>query len=210
MKPYVLMLALLAACSSAPPPPAWQLDARDGIDAFTADYLAGHTAASEAEFRRARSAATATGRFDAVIQLELVRCAAQAASLDINDCPGYGALAQEATREQRAYADYLAGRWQQLERTALPAQHQALLAGGKLEAMADPLARLVAAGALLRSGNITPQQIEVALATSSEQGWRRPLLAWLGVQLQRAQAAGDAQAAAQLKRRIALASETRE
>jgi hypothetical protein len=40
--------------------------------------------------------------------------------------------------------------------------------------------------------------------TASARGWRRPLLAWLKVQQQRAQAAGDAEAAASLQRRIDL------
>jgi hypothetical protein len=40
--------------------------------------------------------------------------------------------------------------------------------------------------------------------TASAQGWRRPLLAWLGLQHQRALQAGDAEAAAGLQRRIDL------
>ena len=40
--------------------------------------------------------------------------------------------------------------------------------------------------------------------TASAQGWRRPLLAWLMVQLQRAEAAGAADDAQQLRRRIAI------
>jgi len=45
-----------------------------------------------------------------------------------------------------------------------------------------------------------------AIDTASDQGWRRPLLAWLGVQAQRAEAAGDAQEEQRIRRRIALAS----
>jgi hypothetical protein len=43
-----------------------------------------------------------------------------------------------------------------------------------------------------------------AIGTASSQGWRRPLLAWLGVQAQRAEQAGDAEEAARLRRRIAI------
>jgi hypothetical protein len=46
--------------------------------------------------------------------------------------------------------------------------------------------------------------IEQAVNTASSQGWRRPLLAWLRVQLQRAQAAGAEQEAARIQRRIEL------
>ena len=83
-----------------------------------------------------------------------------------------------------------------------------MLAQGKLPAAADPLAQLVAAGALFKAGRITPSDIEIATETASGQGWRRPLLMWLGVSLQRARAAGDTAAAARIERRIALAAGT--
>jgi len=202
----ILALALLAACSSKPLPPDWQLDAKGSLDGSVDDYLKGHTAAADAGFRSARLATTATGRPDYVAQVELVRCAARVASLDFDDCPGYAALAQEATPEQRAYADYLYGRWQNVNAAQLPEQHRPVLAGGQVAAVTDPLARLVAAGAAFKAGRITPEGITQAIDTASNEGWRRPLLAWLGVQAQRAEAAGDAAEAQRIRRRIALAS----
>jgi hypothetical protein len=204
--PAFLALALLAACASKPLPPDWQSDAKGALDASVEDYLKGHTAAAGAEFRSARTATTSTGRPDYVAQVELVRCAAHVASLDFDDCPGYAALAQEATPEQRTYADYLYGRWQGLSTALLPEQHRPVVATGQVAGVADPLARLVAAGAAFKAGRITPDGITQAIDTASNQGWRRPLLAWLGVQAQRAEAAGDAQEVQRIRRRIALAS----
>jgi hypothetical protein len=51
---------------------------------------------------------------------------------------------------------------------------------------------------------IEPPDITAAIEAASAQGWRRPLLAWLGVEERRAQAAGDAEAAARIRRRIEL------
>ncbi|MEX5747748.1 hypothetical protein [Massilia sp. X63] len=202
----LVALLALSACASKPLPPDWQLDAKGALDGSVEDYLKGRSAAAAAEFRSARSATTSTGRADYVAQVELVRCAAQVASLDFDDCPGYAALAPDATPEQRAYADYLYGRWQGLNATLLPEQHRPVLATGQVAAVADPLARLVAAGAAFKAGRITPDGITQAIDTASSQGWRRPLLAWLGVQAQRAEAAGDAQEVQRIRRRIALAS----
>lgn len=201
-----LAVALLAGCASKPLPPDWQADAKGALDGSVEDYLKGHTAAADAGFRTARTATTATGRPDYVAQVELVRCAARVASLDFDDCPGYAALAQEATPEQRAYADYLYGRWEGLNGALLPEQHRPVLASGQVAGVADPLARLVAAGAAFKAGRITPEGMAQAIDTASNQGWRRPLLAWLGVQAQRAEAAGDAQEVQRIRRRIALAS----
>ena len=197
-------LVVLAGCASKPQPPAWEGDAKSSLDGYTDDFLRGDSAAADAEFARARRASASTGRFDVVAQAELVRCGVKAAALDY-ECPGFAAVANDATPAQRAYAAYLDGRWQGLDTSLLPEQHRTVVASGSLAGVADPLARLVAAGALLKAGRITPADIGAAVDTASGQGWRRPLLAWLGVQEQRARAAGDTAAVDRIRRRIALA-----
>ncbi|MBL8339797.1 MAG: hypothetical protein JNM97_23735, partial [Rhodoferax sp.] len=57
---------------------------------------------------------------------------------------------------------------------------------------------------LLQTGRADPAVIALATETASAQGWRRPLLAWLGVQAQRAAAAGDGAEAERIRRRMAL------
>ena len=178
---------LLAACAGGPPAPDWQQNAAGALSAFQRLYFSGSTPAAEAEFRAARSELARTGRAAAVARAELFRCAVRAASLEFDDCPGFLALEQDAGAQARAYAEYLAGK-------------------GGHAASAEPLSRLVAHAVQLRRGAITPAGIAEAVDIASDQGWRRPLLAWLGVQLQRAEAAGDAEAAARLRRRLALVS----
>lgn len=197
-------LVVLSGCASKPQPPAWEGDAKSSLDGYTDDFLRGDSGAADAEFARARRASASTGRFDIVAQAELVRCGVKAAALDY-ECPGFAAVAHDATPAQRAYAAYLDGRWQGMETNLLPEEHRAVVASGSLAGVADPLARLVAAGALLKAGRITPADIGAAVDTASSQGWRRPLLAWLGVQEQRARAAGDTVAVERIRRRIELA-----
>ncbi len=93
----------------------------------------------------------------------------------------------------------------------LPEQHRAVAAAtsdaavvSAVQAITDPLSRLVASGVLLRTGRANPHILADAVETASAQGWRRPLLAWLGVQAMRAEQAGDAAEAQRIKRRIAL------
>jgi hypothetical protein len=207
-KPFLtaLIVAALSGCASKPQPPAWEGDAKSSLDGFTDDFLRGESAAADAEFARARRASASTGRFDVVAQAELVRCGVHAAALDY-DCASFAALAGDATPAQRAYAAYLDGRWQGLDAALLPEQHRAVVTNGTLAGVTDPLSRLVAAGALLKAGRITPADIAAAVDTASSQGWRRPLLAWLGVQEQRARAAGDAAAVERIRRRIGLAGQ---
>jgi hypothetical protein len=201
-----LLTIALAGCASKPLPPDWQPNAHSALDGYTDAWLHGDSPAADAEFMRARRATASTGRFDNVAQAELVRCAARVAAL-VYECPGYAALAADATPAQQAYAAYLQGQWQGLNAALLPEQHRGVVSGATLAGVQDPLARLVAAGALMKAGKITPADIANAVDTASNQGWRRPLLAWLGVQEQRAQAAGDGAAVQQIRRRMALASE---
>ena len=182
-----LSVFLAAACASRAPVPQWQGNAAEALQAFEQRYLAGDTNGAETEFRLARSALTATGRADLVARAELARCAARVASLDFAPCSGFEALRDGAGPEETAYAAYLEGSLQR-------------------QPASEPLARLVAYGVQLRAGRITPQGIGAAVDIASAQGWRRPLLAWLGVQLKRAEDAGDGETAARLKRRIDLVS----
>lgn len=209
----VLFVAMLAACGSTPAPPAWQSNAQASLQSFTAAYLSGNTRVADVEFRRARSALAATGRADLLAQAELIRCATRVASLEFEPCTGFQAIAEDAGSAEHAYAAYIAGRWQGLDAALLPAHHRALVnaavsANGKsvLAVIDDPLARLVAAGALLQNGRLTPADIDLATETASAQGWRRPLLAWLGVQAQRARQAGAHDALVRIQRRIDLVS----
>jgi hypothetical protein len=179
-------VVFVAACAGAPPPPDWQLNAAQALQIFEQYYLAGD-ARADAEFARARAELSRTGREDLVARAELVRCAVRAASLEFDECPGFEALRVGARAEELAYAEYLAGR-------------------GKRPAGPDPLSRLVGAGVLLKSGGGYPKLMEEAVEIASAQGWRRPLLAWLGVLEKRAREAGDSEAAASLRRRIDLIS----
>lgn len=181
------MLLALAACSSAPPPPDWQSNAAGSLRAFQQRYLAGDTKGAEDAFAVARSELTATGRADLVARAELIRCAAQVASLVFEPCEGFERLRADAGAEERAYAAYLEGR--------VPRG-----------ASNEPFSQLVAYGVQMRAASIAPQGIAAAVDISSAQGWRRPLLAWLGVQLKRAEASGDGETAARLRRRIELVS----
>ena len=57
---------------------------------------------------------------------------------------------------------------------------------------------------LFETNRSDPTVIQVAIDTASAQGWRRPLLAWLNLQLERAESAGASNDAQELRRRIAI------
>lgn len=204
----VCALMALAACSSQPPAPTWPAEAKGGSERATEAWLSGDSRIEAAEFNRARAEVARTGQVALVARLELLRCATRVASLVVQPCIGFDALAQDAAPAELAYARYLAGTAQAADAALLPEVHRSLVGNAAPEAalasIKDPLSQLVAAGVLFRSGRATPGVITLAVNTASARGWRRPLLAWLQVQQQRAIAAGDAAAASALQRRIDL------
>ena len=168
-------------------PPDWQSNSHSALNAFQSYYLKGDTRAAGLEFDRAVAELRSTGRGDLIARAELVRCAVRASSLEFDNCPGFEKLRADAGAEELAYADFLSGK---NERTATD----------------DPLSRLVSQGVRFNSGKATPEGISAAVDIASAQGWRRPLLAWLGVQEKRAEAAGDRESLVRIRRRMALVS----
>lgn len=227
MKNLLVLLSLTAllACRSGPPPRDWQVNSHEALESALETWLSGNNRVAEFELARAKYEVGASGRLDLLARVVLARCAAEVASLtgitpgqvgasnpanpthpDSPACSAYRGMAQDATPAERAYFAYLGGQWQGIAAELLPAQHRPILTGGAkpLSAMADPLGRLVAAAVLLGRGELPPEGIVVAVDTASSQGWRRPLLAWLGVQASRAKAQGDQALLEQLQRRMAL------
>lgn len=205
-----LCALLLSACASGPPPPDWQINAKLALEHALVAYLTGDTRSEAVELARARRDVARTGRVDLLARVELAHCAARVASLAFEPCSRFDALQADAPPAERAYADYLATRLKSEDIGLLPPVHRAA-AGSTAETAAnavrvidDPLSRLVAAGVLFRSQRAHPAVIALAVETASGQGWQRPLLAWLKVQLALAEEAGASAEAARLRRRIAV------
>lgn len=200
---------LVAACAGKPAP-VWQTNAKGAMDRALVAYLRGDTRVAQAEFAAAHREVSSTGRADLLARAALMRCAAQVASAVFDTCTEFEALRADAAGPERAYADYLAARISAQDVALLPPSQRAVAtasaqaAPDAVRSIDDPLARLVAVGVLFQAGRASPAALEIAANTASDQGWRRPLLAWLGVQQILAEKAGDAAAAERLRRRIAI------
>jgi hypothetical protein len=183
-------LAFLFGCAGGPPQPAWQASAKYSLDSFQQAYLRGDTRVADMEFARAKAELASTGNVALVARAELVRCATRAASLEFDDCPAFEKLRADAGAEELAYAGFLSGKNDRTETD-------------------DPLSKLVSRGVKFNSNKATPEDVAAAVDIASAQGWRRPLLAWLGVQEKRAEAVGDREMLEHIRRRIALVTDSR-
>lgn len=204
------VVVFLTACVSGPQPANWQLASKSAMERAVTAYLEGNARAEAAEMANARLEISSAGRVDVMARAELLSCASRVASLVFESCAGFEKLRQDAPAAERAYADYLVGKLQPQDIALLPKDQQmgarsaVLGAQPALEKITDPLAKLVAAGTALQAGNASPALLQAAVDAASSQGWRRPLLAWLGAQLKLAEAGGNTPEAARIQRRIAL------
>ena len=210
---FAALVAIACAGCSVAPTPEWQADAHDALESFTVAYLKGDTKLAARYFAESRTAVAGTGRPDLVARMELIRCGVGTAALDFDACSGYEAIQADATDDDRAYADFLGGNFEQKAGAKLPPQYEGVAKAKDADAqnralreIEDPLSRLVAAGALFRGGRLSPDGISAAVDTASAQAWRHPLLAYLNVQAKLAEAAGDAPALEAIRKRIELVS----
>ena len=211
LKIFAILAAMaLGACASGPKPADWQLSSKSALERAQVAYLEGNNRVETAEMVKAKSEIASTGRIDLMARAELLACASRVASLVFEPCAGFEKLRQDAPPAEVAYADYLAGKLQPKDAALLPKNQQisALANVNRAQAaiknIAEPLALLVASGVALQAGRASPAVAQAAVDAASSQGWKRPLLAWLGVQLRLAESSGDTLEAARLQRRIAL------
>jgi hypothetical protein len=205
----VLVAVLVAGCASKPPQPDWQMNAHSALERYVKAFMSGNARVEAAEFERARSELASTGEPGLVARAELTRCALRVATLVMEPCDGFEKLRADSPIAERAYADFLAGRVAPADVALLPAQYQGVAGaqgGAAVASIADPLSRMIAAGVMLRTGRADPQVLAIAADTATKQGWRRAVLAWLGVQAQRAEQAGATEEAQRIRRRMALAA----
>lgn len=216
------LAALLTACAAAPPVPDWQLNARAAVERATQAELEGNARVARVQWQRAQEETRRTADPERMARLRLVQCAVQQSTLMLDACTDWevglsGPSNSGSTLQaEQAYARYLAGAHTLQDLPWLPAPHRGVARlmlssppdnwGPALQKVPDPLSRLIAASALLRAQQIDPGALAVAVDTASQMGWRKPLLAWLVLQVQVAEAAGDEAQAAWARQRLALLS----
>jgi hypothetical protein len=211
------LLWALAGCSG-PSPKEWAINASSAQNNAIEAYLSGDNARYQVEAQLLRRTLGATAKTTLLTRAELSLCAAQLASLVEGSCPAYLPLSVDASLAEQAYEAFLRGDFEGLKAgqgagiavSHLPPLYRSIVENPSAltnKAFQDaPLSALVASGVLFRRGELSPEGVAQAVEIASDQGWRRPLLAWLGVQEALFKAAGKPQLAQGVRRRIDMAT----
>ncbi|HSA33728.1 MAG TPA: hypothetical protein P5077_08390 [bacterium] len=209
----VALFLSCAACSSQPAP-AWQNEGVAQLANFMQRYLEGDDRLAGIHFEKALEHISRTGDPALVGRLYLMRCALGVASLIDSPC-------EEATRyagdpANDAYRAQMAGG--AADRKALPPQYRDLDAAfaersvakvnAALDGIDEPLSRCIGAGLAVSRGLFDAATLETAARAASEQGWKRPLTAYLTKLRELYAAQGDRQREQETQRRLDIVSGT--
>lgn len=202
----------IAACSSTPAPKDWSANTFSGQQSATKYLLLGESKKAQAAISQLRKDLAATARTDLAAKTELALCAIEQASLKMPPCEAFEKLKIDAQASELAYAHFLSGEWLGLQNTLLPPQYQSMVVHpapeSQLIAIESPISRLIAGSVLLQRNQLSAQGLELMVNTASQEGWRKPVLAWLNVQLNIFEKNNDTVRANQVKRRIQMLEQT--
>jgi hypothetical protein len=200
--------------------PGWFINSSNKLETFKANYLSGaETSVTETNFEEAVEEIKKSGDLDLLQKAWLTRMALQTAVLKGMEEGDYRKIAAvKPFPENDNFYAFLKGDISAVDLKLLPEQYRefsgALLKGdvpktGKaIASMKDePVSRLIAAGIALH-GNIESEAIiQTAVETSSINGWKMALIAWLERLAAFYDASGGAGKATEVRRRIELIEE---
>lgn len=174
--------------------------------------LLGETQKAQAAISQLRKDLAVTARTDLAAKTELALCAIEQASLKMPPCEAFEKLKIDAQASELAYAQFLSGQWAGLPHKLLPPQYQSMVVHptpeSQLIAIESPISRLIAGSVLLQRNQLSPQSLELMVNTASQEGWRKPVLAWLNVQLTIFEKNNDSVRAKQVIRRMQMLEQT--
>ena len=192
MKKYLILFLLLFiyACSSSQPIPQWQDTASRQLENYKIDFLTDKEGTDEPHFIKARNAVASNNDLQLLAKVYLIQYALHTAVLeDFDDSDFLRIDKLEPSSANRAYYDLLKGNISQVNESKLQPTYQKLLhlmhdknlsaAAKEISSIDDPLSRLIACGIWVKYMPYDENIIKLAINTASQDGWRKPLWAYL-------------------------------
>jgi hypothetical protein len=184
-----IFLAFFVGCASKPVP-AWKNAASNQLENFKYDYLIGNTQIAEMHFNKAVEEIKKSGDLEILEIAYLTKYAVQIAVLEKIDDNEYKKIeALYLSLSNRNFHAFLTGNLTFVERNLLPEQYQRFYTvfqntkssavTDKIIDIEDPLSRLVATGLVVLNNSHDERCLQNAIATASENGWKKALLVYL-------------------------------
>ena len=184
------LVLILAACGSSAHSPVWKDKASRHLADYKTSFLSGKEDATEPHFIKARKEIAAGNDLNLLATVYLTKYALHTASLESFDAADFARVQRlEPNDSNMAYCHFLKGNFSAVNAQALPSGYSGVLKAAllrdvksalrEMNAIDDPLSRLIACGVWVRYLPFDEAILQTAIATASANGWRRPLWAYL-------------------------------
>lgn len=192
MKKYFILVMILfvCACGSAQRLPDWKDKAFRNFENYKKNFLNGKEGMSEPHFVKAKQALSDGNDLNLLARLYLTKYALHTAALENFDDSEFVRINKIQPSESNfAYYNFLKGNFSVVEDSLLPASYSGILkiarnkdlakAIEEINSIGDPVSRLIACGVWVKYFSYDENILQSAINTSAENGWRRPLWAYL-------------------------------
>lgn len=207
---FLAVLMFSGACTGPQPLNKWQHDAVSVCNNYQTHFLQDKATRAALDLRHARELATRSAQLKTLLDIELTHCAMELGALNQHPCERAERILElEPNPSQYAYFDLLTAQLKEEDIALLPSQYhrfaKAFLRDDKMkvnEALEDlkPITSRLIASALAKE-SISDENVQALIEGLSFHGYKRPLLVWLDLQMQREE---DTHKKAQLQKKISI------
>ena len=185
------LLIFICACGSNSQQIAdWQDAASRNLENYKINFLTGKEDVSEPHFDKARQAISGGNDLNLLARIYLNKYALHIAALeDFDDSEFVRINKLQLVAPNSAYYNFLKGNFTAVEDSLLPSNYSDFIkiarnkdlakAVQETPFIADPLSRLIACGIWVKYLPYDENILQTAINTSADNGWKRPLWAYL-------------------------------
>jgi hypothetical protein len=168
----------------------WKGDAFRQLENYKVNFLAGKEDASEPHFDKARKAVSGGNDLNFLARIYLNKYALHTAALeDFDDSEFVRINKLHPIASNLAYYNFLKGNFAAVDDNLLPSQYSSFIklarnkdlakAIQEIPSIDDPLSRLIACGIWVKYLSYDENILQIAINVSADNGWKRPLWAYL-------------------------------
>jgi hypothetical protein len=190
-----LFIFVCACASSTSQIPEWKDMASRQLESYKKSFLTGKEDIADVHFNRAKNAIASSNNLNLLAKAYLTKYALHTAALEDFDGSDFIRINKlDPVAANFAYYNFLKGKISSIEDNLLPAQYLSLIKPARnkdsikglheISSIDDPLSRLIACGIWVKFLPYDENILQLAINTSADNGWRKPLWAYL-TQLQK-------------------------
>lgn len=185
-----VILIFICSCATTTEFPEWKETAFRDTENYKKSFLTGKQNAADVQFNRAREAIASGNNLNLLAKLYLTKYALHTAALeDFNASEFLRINSLHPVTVNLAYYNFLMGNLNTKEANFLPDQYVGLIKPlrnkditqglEELLSIDDPLSLLIACGVWVKHAPYDDYILKLGVNTSAEQGWKKPLWAYL-------------------------------